>query len=312
MRGNFTSLLLRSSAFLKQWGLLALAFLLVQSVYAQQRSVSGKITAEEDGSPLPGVNVIVKGTTTGTVTDIEGNYRINVPSDASTLVFSFIGLVQQEVEVGGRSTIDVVMASDAQQLSEVVVTAIGIEREKKALGYAVTTITDELIANRPESDVSRVLQGKIPGVNITGTSGLSGAGTNIIIRGYSSATGSNQPLFVVDGVPFNTGTNSQNDFAEGGSATSSRFLDIDPNNIAEVNVLKGLSATVLYGDQGRNGVILITTKSGASKKRPSEITVNQSYFSNTIASLPDYGQIYGNGFQQQPGFFFSNFGPRMD
>jgi TonB-linked SusC/RagA family outer membrane protein len=291
---------------------LSLALLLVHTVFAQQRSITGNVTAEEDGSPLPGVNVIVKGTTTGTVTDIDGNYRINVPSDASTLVFSFIGLVQQEVSISGRSAIDVVMASDAQQLSEVVVTAIGIEREKKALGYAVTTIDEELIANRPESDVSRVLQGKIPGVNITGTSGLSGAGTNIIIRGYSSATGSNQPLFVVDGVPFNTNTNNQNAFDDGGSTTSSRFLDLDPNNIAEVNVLKGLSATVLYGDQGRNGVILITTKSGASKRQPAEVTLNQSYFVNTIASLPDYGQIYGNGFQQQPGLFFSNFGPRMD
>jgi TonB-dependent SusC/RagA subfamily outer membrane receptor len=145
------------------------------------------------------------------------------------------------------------------------------------------------------------LQGKVAGVNITATNGLSGSGTNIIIRGYSSATGSNQPLFVVDGVPFNTNTNATNGFTTGGATTSSRFLDIDPNNIENVSVLKGLSATVLYGDQGRNGVILITTKSGASKRRAAEVTVNQSLFSNSAASLPSFGQIYGNGFQQQPG-----------
>ena len=141
---------------------------------------------------------------------------------------------------------------------------------------------------------------------------MSGSGTNMVIRGYSSATGSNQPLFVVDGVPFNTSTNAQNGFTTGGATTSSRFLDIDPNNIENISVLKGLSATVLYGDQGRNGVVLITTKSGASKRRASEVTINQSVFTNEAASLPTYGQVYGNGFQQAPGFFFSNFGPRMD
>ncbi|HCX75321.1 MAG TPA: SusC/RagA family TonB-linked outer membrane protein, partial [Algoriphagus sp.] len=156
------------------------------------------------------------------------------------------------------------------------------------------------------------LQGKVPGVNITSTNGMSGSGTNMVIRGYSSATGSNQPLFVVDGVPFNTSTNNQNGFTTGGATTSSRFLDIDPNNIEAISVLKGLSATVLYGDQGRNGVILITTKSGASKRKAAEVTINQSVFTNEAASLPTYGQVYGNGFQQAPGFFFSNFGPRMD
>ena len=193
-----------------------------------------------------------------------------------------------------------------------VVTAIGIEREKKALGYGVTSVGSDQLENRPEQDVARVLQGKVPGVNITSTNGMSGSGTNMVIRGYSSATGSNQPLFVVDGVPFNTSTNNTNGFTTGGATTSSRFLDIDPNNIESMSVLKGLSATVLYGDQGRNGVILITTKSGASKRKSAEVTINQSVFSNTAASLPTYGAVYGNGFQQAPGFFFSNFGPRMD
>ncbi|MEN2281854.1 SusC/RagA family TonB-linked outer membrane protein [Algoriphagus sp. SE2] len=281
-------------------------------VSAQQRVITGTVISEEDGLGLPGATVLVKGTTVGTTTDLDGNYSINVPAGSDVLIFSFVGLVSAEEAIGNRTIINVTLTTDAAQLSEVVVTAIGIEREKKALGYAVTTVGDEQLENRPEGDVARVLQGKVPGVNITSTNGMSGSGTNMVIRGYSSATGSNQPLFVVDGVPFNTSTNNTNGFTTGGATTSSRFLDIDPNNIESMSVLKGLSATVLYGDQGRNGVILITTKSGASKRKAAEVTINQSIFTNEAASLPTYGTTYGNGFQQAPGFFFSNFGPRLD
>lgn len=281
-------------------------------VSAQQRVITGKVISEEDGLGLPGATVLVKGTTVGTTTDLDGNFSISVPAGSDVLVFSFVGLATKEETIGNRTVVNVTLTTDASQLSEVVVTAIGIEREKKALGYAVTSVDNSQLENRPEQDVARVLQGKVPGVSITSTNGMSGSGTNMVIRGYSSATGSNQPLFVVDGVPFNTSTNAQNGFTTGGGATSSRFLDIDPNNIESMSVLKGLSATVLYGDQGRNGVILITTKSGASKRKAAEITINQSVFTNEAASLPTYGQVYGNGFQQAPGFFFSNFGPRMD
>ncbi|GAA0878560.1 SusC/RagA family TonB-linked outer membrane protein [Algoriphagus jejuensis] len=286
--------------------------ILSNEVSAQQRVITGTVISEEDGLGLPGATVLVKGTTVGTTTDLDGNYSITVPAGSDVLIYSFVGLKTQEEAIGNRSVVNITLTTDASQLSEVVVTAIGIEREKKALGYAVTSVGNEQLENRPEADVARVLQGKVPGVNITSTNGMSGSGTNMVIRGYSSATGSNQPLFVVDGVPFNTGTNSQNGFSTGGAATSSRFLDIDPNNIESMSVLKGLSATVLYGDQGRNGVILITTKSGASKRKAGEVTVNQSFFTNEAASLPTYGQIYGNGFQQGNGFFFSNFGGRMD
>ena len=281
-------------------------------VSAQQRVITGKVISDEDGLGLPGATVLVKGTTVGTTTDLDGNYSINVPAGSDVLIFSFVGLETSEEAIGNRTVINITLTTDASQLSEVVVTAIGIEREKKALGYGVTSVGSEQLENRPEQDVARVLQGKVPGVNITSTNGMSGSGTNMVIRGYSSATGSNQPLFVVDGVPFNTSTNNTNGFTTGGATTSSRFLDIDPNNIESMSVLKGLSATVLYGDQGRNGVILITTKSGASKRKAAEVTINQSVFSNKAASLPTYGTVYGNGFQQAPGFFFSNFGPRMD
>ena len=286
---------------------------IIWSSYAQDVTVSGRVTSSEDGSPLPGVNVVLKGTTVGTATDADGRYSMPAPSKGGFLVFSFIGLESKEIEIGGRSVVDVSLALDVTQLSEVVVTAQGIQRDKKALGYAVSQVSGESLQQKTEGDVGRLLRGKAPGVNVTQTSGLSGSATNIIIRGYTSITGGNQPLFVVDGVPFNGGTNYQSDFVDG-QTESSRFLDIDPNNIEGVSILKGLSATVLYGDRGRNGVILITTKNGSTKRlnKKSEVTFSQSYFVNKIASLPDYQNNYGNGFNQNFGFFFSNWGPHFD
>lgn len=284
---------------------------------AQERSVTGSVTSAEDGTPLPGVSVVVKGSSKGTNTDSEGKYTLSVPTNGSTLIFSFVGTTAQEVAVGNQSVINVKLVSDTRQLSEVVVTAQGVVREKRALGYAVTAIDKKLIEDRPQADVGRVLQGKIPGVNITATSGVSGTGTNITIRGYSSITGSVQPLFVVDGVPFNSNTNTRQNpnggnagFTGGGQSSSSRFLDLDPNNIENITVLKGLAATVTYGDQGRNGVILVTTKNGTKKARKAEFSLTQSVFTNT-AHLPRYQNDYVGGFQQNLGYFFSNWGPTL-
>ncbi|MFN4144795.1 MAG: SusC/RagA family TonB-linked outer membrane protein [Runella sp.] len=293
---------------------LFLSFLMVAAVWvnalAQERKITGKVTAAEDGSPLPGVSVVVKGTSKGTNTDQSGAYSIDAPANA-TLVFSFVGTTTQEVAVGNRTTVNVSLAADTKQLTEVVVTAQGIVREKRALGYSVTSVESKNIQDRPLADVGRVLQGKVAGMNITQTSGVSGTGTNITIRGYSSITGSNQPLFVVDGVPFNSNTNSRGGFTGGGQSASSRFLDLDPNNIESINVLKGLAATVLYGDQGRNGVILVTTKGGTKKARKTEYTLTQSVFTNT-AHLPTYQNSYVGGFQQNLGYFFSNWGPTIE
>lgn len=285
------------------------SFAFVLSALAQDRIVSGKVTSSDDGSALPGVNVVLKGTSNGAVTDVDGNYKLSIPASGGTLVFSFIGLMTQEIEVGQRTVVEVQMASDVKQLSEVVVTAQGIQSEKRALGYSVSSVGGAALTQRPESDVARVLNGKIPGVQINQTNGMSGSGTSIVIRGYSTISGTNQPLFVIDGVPFNTNTNQQGDAASGSLATSSRFLDLDPNNIESMSVLKGLSATVLYGEQGKKGVILITTKNGSNKKKDFEINLNQSVFANQIASLPDYQNNYGNGFYQEYGPFFSNWGP---
>jgi len=297
---------------------LSLALMLVVTsigITMAQRTITGTVI-DKDAQPLIGASVLIKGTTTGTVTDIDGSYSITVPENRNTLIFSYTGYATQEIAIGASNVIDITM-EEGLALDEVVVTAQGIQKEKRALGYSVGTVEGDELSEKPESDVTRLLKGKVAGVNITSTSGVSGSGTNVIIRGYSSLTGSNQPLFVVDGVPFNTATNNDNntnDFIEGGQATSSRFLDLDPNNIESVSVLKGLSATVTYGEQGRNGVILITTKNGSAGRPANDklsVTVSQSYFLTEIASLPDYQTNYGGGFHQNFGFFFSNWGPHF-
>ena len=285
--------------------------LMVHLSYAQDKTITGTVT-DQSGLPLPGVNIVVEGTANGTQSDFDGNYTISA-SEGQILLFTYLGQKEERVTVGASSTINVQMEEDAQALEEVVVTAQGIKREKKALGYAVTSVGAEQLEDRAEGDVARVLTGKAAGVQITAAGGASGSATNVVIRGLNSFSGNNQALFIVDGVPFSNDTNQQGDFISGNTG-SSRFLDLDPNNIANIEVLKGLSAATLYGTQGRNGVILITTKSGSASTGPkkTEITVSQSFFSNEIASLPDYQQQYGNGFDQSFGWFFSNWGPSFD
>ncbi len=282
--------------------------LFVVGFVSAQRTVSGSVT-NEDGEPLIGASVLVKGTTVGTVADFDGSYTLEVPEGSNELVFSFTGYGEQTVEIGTQNVIDVTLA-EGVELGEVVVTGLGIKREKKALGYGVSTIESGTIAGKPESDIARILRGKATGVDINQTSGLAGSGTNVIIRGYSSITGSNQPLFIVDGVPFNTNTNTQQGFTTGSATASSRFLDLDPNNIESISILKGLSATVLYGEAGRNGVILVTTKNGSdlSANKGMEISVTQTVAQTEIANVPDYQNTFGNGFNAGFGWFFSNWG----
>ena len=285
----------------------------VAALAISQRTVSGTVT-DNSGIPLIGANVTAKGTTTGTITDIDGNYSLTVPDGTTVLVFSYTGYNTREVSLGESNTVNVELA-EGVELSEVVVTGLGIKKEKKALGYGVSTIGGESLVARPEADVARILRGKATGVDITQTSGMAGSGTNVIIRGYSSITGSNQPLFVVDGVPFNSDTNTDRNFVGGGATASSRFLDLDPNNIAEISILKGLSATVLYGEAGRNGVILITTKNGnagANSDKGFEVSLSQSVSQTEIANLPSYQNQFGNGFSGNFGWFFSNWGPSFD
>jgi TonB-dependent SusC/RagA subfamily outer membrane receptor len=270
---------------------------------AQNQQVSGTVTSGEDGGPLPGVNVLVKGSTTGTVTDLDGNYRLRVPEDAM-LSFSFIGFLQQEVPVNNRSVINVTLEADAKQLTEVVVTAVGIEREKKAIGYSVASVGSEQIAQVSEPDPLRAVQGKLPGVNITGAGGAPGQSTKINIRGNSSLTGNTQPLFVVDGIPFDNSTNAFNPVGSennivNNSAFSNRAFDLDPNNIESMTVLKGAAAAALYGSRATNGVVVITTKAAKKGvKKGLEVTYSGSYNVEQVSNLPDYQDVYAQGSNQ--------------
>jgi TonB-linked SusC/RagA family outer membrane protein len=288
-----------------------LLVLVVQLTFAQEKTISGTVT-DNTGLPLPGVNIIIKGTTSGTQSDFDGNYSVQA-NVGQVLSYSYVGFKPSEIAVtAGASTINVSMEEDAAQLEEVVVTASGIKKEKKALGYAVSSLKAEQIEDNPESDLTRILQGKTAGLDITTQNGLSGSANKVIIRGLSSFTGSNNALYVVDGVPYSNDTNEAGNFVDGNMGTS-RAFDIDPNNIANIDILKGLAATTLYGTEGRNGVILITTKTGDIKNLRSkqEVEISSSYFFNQVASLPDYQNSFGGGFNQADadGWFYSNWGP---
>ncbi|GAA4399248.1 SusC/RagA family TonB-linked outer membrane protein [Nibrella viscosa] len=259
---------------------------------------------------MPGVSVVIKGTTKGANTDASGNYSIDVPANGGKLVYSFVGMASQEVEIGNRSVIDVKLAADTRQLSEVVVTAVGIQRDRKALAYAITNVKGDLLQQRSEPDPLRALAGKVAGVNIIAGGGAPGQATKINIRGNNSFTGNNQPLFVVDGIPFDNSSNSAGSNFNNNSVISNRAYDIDPNNIESMTVLKGAAASALYGSRAANGVIVITTKSGSkSAKKGLEVTYNGSYSTEKISTIPDYQNTYTQGSNQTyNGGFIGNWG----
>ena len=206
---------------------LALFYVLLVSIgwqlaMAQNVQITGTVTSSEDGQPLPGASVSVKGTNVGTTSDAQGKYTLTVPSDAKTLEISFVGLKTQEVEIGGKSVIDVSMAPETTALNEVVVTALGIKRSEKSLGYSATTVSSDEVTKGETPSIANALQGKIAGVTISSGSGAPGASTKVIIRGYSSISGNNQPLYIIDGIPMNnsffssySGTNGVTDFGNG-------------------------------------------------------------------------------------------------
>lgn len=289
---------------MKQLYLLLTFLFAFAGAVAAQRTMTGTVTGD-DGEPLIGASVRVKNANVGTVTDINGKYTVSVPNGATTLVVSYTGFETQEVVLGASNIADVVMRA-GQSLNEVVITALGIKRDRKALGYAATVVSSNEIAEKPETDVARALIGRSPGINIVNSSGLAGSGTKINIRGISTITGNSQPLWIVDGVPINTKANELNDFRDG-NVTPTRNLDIDPNNIESISILRGLSATTLYGSQGRNGVILISTKTGGSNKKRYSASFSQSYHM-VEAFVPEYQNKWANGFDGDYGEFFSNWG----
>lgn len=241
-----------------------------------QRTVTGKVTASDDGSPVPGVNVLEKGTNNGTASDASGNYSITV-GDNAVLIFSFVGYATQEVAVSGRNTVDVSLQLDVTALSEVVVIGYGAVNKRDLTG-AVGSIKSEEFNRGIIASPEQLIQGKIAGVQITSASGEPGAGVNLRIRGTSSVRGNNNPLFVVDGIPLSGDNVSAGgaDFGRGGSSAKNPLNFINPNDIESIDILKDASATAIYGSRGANGVVIITTKSGRGKKSQLEYTTNLS------------------------------------
>jgi TonB-linked SusC/RagA family outer membrane protein len=256
--------------------------------FAQNRTISGIVTSASDGVPLPGVTIVIQGTTTGTITDMDGNYSIEVSPDDNLLLFSFIGMKTQEIEIGDQNTIDVKLESDALGLEEIVVTALGIRKEKKSLGYAIENVPAMELVEGNQTNVVNALQGKVAGVTVTNSGGAPGASSVIMIRGGNSLSENNQPLFVVDGIPIDNTT-------ESGSlvASSNRGLDINSEDIESVSILKGPAAAAMYGIKAANGAVIITTKSG--KAGEAKISYNGTFSVDNVIGVPEVQTIYGLG-----------------
>ena len=272
---------------------------LISSAYAQH-TVTGTVVSESDGQPIPGLTVVEKGVNNGTITDADGNYSITVQSGDATLVFSFVSMETQEIPVNGRSTIDVTMKSKDVAVDEVVVTALGVTREKKSLGYAVSEVKGDEVSTVKDANPINSLSGRVAGVTITQGSFGPGSSSRVIIRGNNSLTGNNQPLYVVDGVPMdNSGFGSANEQGTGEYSKSdygSGIGDINPDDIASISVLKGPNAAALYGSRAANGVIMITTKKGSARKGIGVSITSNTTFENPML-LPDYQNQYGQGTQ---------------
>lgn len=308
-----------SQPYFKRYGrsllLMIMVLLSYQFSFAQQE-ISGTVT-DENGDPLIGVNVLAQGTTIGTVTDLDGSYVLAFPDAVTELQFSYTGYATQSVDIGGRTRIDVTLQFGTA-LDEVVVTAIGISREKKALSYSITEVGGDEISTVRDHNPLNSLVGKVSGVNITQGTGGPGSGSRIVIRGNNSITSNNQPLIVVDGMPIdasgsNSGGSVYNSNVSGGGIT-----DINPDDIESISVLKGPNAAALYGSRASNGVLLITTKKGTSRQGIGvSVTSNITY--DTPMFLPEYQNEYGQGSAQNvPGNVTdlksssSSWGPRLD
>lgn len=287
-----------------------IAILQFMNVQAQERVISGTVTTADQGMPLPGVNVIIEGTRTGTVTDFDGNYSINAEA-GDVLSFSSMGYQTVKRTVGAEDEINVAMEADLQALDEVVVTSFGIERETKALGYAVQELSSEDIVQSNQQNVVSALQGQAAGVQITNAGGAPGQSSRIIIRGINSLdpNADNQPLFVIDGVPVD---NSTTESAGTPRGLSNRAADLNPNDIESLNVLKGAAATALYGVRAANGAVIITTKKG--KSGAMRINFNSSVGFEEINQYPDVQEVYGQGFsgEYEADSFWPNWGPSME
>ncbi|WP_343744490.1 SusC/RagA family TonB-linked outer membrane protein [Chitinophaga sp.] len=296
------------------WLLVAIS---VMHAAAQTRTITGTVKDSKGNSPIPGVSVAVKGKGTGTSTGPTGTYKLQV-ANGTTLVFSFIGYTAQEVVVGDQNVVDITLEEDKKQLNEVVVTALGITREKKSLGYAVQSVKGEDLVRAGENNIIESLSSKAVGVQVIGSGGTPGASAKILIRGNSTFTGDNQPLIVIDGVPIDNSTNSTVALTYpynanlAGVNNSNRALDINPDDIASVTVLKGPSAAALYGARAGNGAIVYTTKRG--KAGGVRVTYDFNAAFDKVSQLPKEQNIYAQGTFDENGVpvYLPNYTPGVD
>ena len=279
---------------LKFSALFFLIFCCFSIVFAQTHEISGTVK-DESGSPIVGVGIRLKGTNTGVSTDVSGSFKINVPS-SGILIVSTIGYESQQVAITGATTLSIVLKESSTALNEVVVTALGVKREKRTLTYATQEVKGAVLIDAKQDNLINALAGKIAGVQITNSSGMPGSSAQILIRGNSTLFGDNTALLVIDGVPVDNGEAGNPGGPLGNGGTTNRGGDIDPNLIESINVLKGAAATALYGSAGSRGVVLITTKNGKSGKPV--VTFSSSYsFDSPI--LPKFQDMYAQGFNGQ-------------
>ncbi len=272
---------------------LVLLFVIGSFPAFSQKTIAGRVT-DTGGNAMPGVNVVVKGTSVGTTTDATGNYTLSASNEANTLVFSFIGFVTQEVEIGNRTTVNVSMSEDLQELSEVVVTALGIERSTKALQSSVTQVSGENLTQARENSTANALAGRVAGVNVTKISSGPAGSSRVVIRGAKTLGSTlNQPLYVVDGIPMDN-TNFGQAGIWGGGDQGDGMSSLNPDDIQSITVLKGAASAALYGSRAANGVILITTKKGTGRKGLG-IEFNSNFVFEQVNNLTDFQHDYGNG-----------------
>lgn len=290
---------------------LIILFLLISCtlVKAQTRVISGTVTGSEDSQPVIGCTVQLKGTITGTTTDINGKYSLTVPPEATTLVFSYIGMKSQEVEINGRLVIDAILESELVGLAEVVVTALGIKRSEKSIGYAASTVSNNEINSAKAPSLITGLQGKVAGLSIS-SGGGTGSSQKVYIRGVSSFTGSNQPLYVVNGIPMSNNF-AGNDLANNSVDFGNQANDINPDDVESVTVLKGASATALYGSRAANGVIMITTKRGTREGKIS-VVYSGSATASQILRTPQTQHNFGQGWPYWDPAENGSWGPKLD
>lgn len=292
--------------------LAAFLFSIVGSVQAQERTISGMVTESDFNEPLPGVNVFVNNTSIGTSTDENGMYSLSgIPANADSLVFSFVGFQRLAVSIESRTEVNVTLQPSIQALNDIVVTSFGIEQERKELGYSVQQIDSENLMTGNQANLVNALSGKVSGVEVTNTGGAPGRSSRIVIRGINSldSGADNQPLFVVDGVPIDNSTIESTGTPRG---MSNRAADLNPNDIASVNVLKGSAATALYGVRAANGAIIITTKKGQSGS--TLIDINSTVGFDRVNAFPEFQDVYGQGFsfEHDPNSFWPNWGPKIE